>query len=66
MRVVVDTNVAFSALAAGCGDLAMRLLSPAELDFYAPRFLFIELFKHKAPSRCRDETAGGEAPRSAP
>ncbi len=48
MRVVVDTNVAFSALAAGCGDLAVRLLSPADTVFYAPRFLFIELFKHKA------------------
>lgn len=32
MRVVVDTNVAFSALAAGCGDLAMRLLSPETRD----------------------------------
>ena len=48
MRVVVDTNIAFSALAAGCGDLAVRLLSPAEMVFYAPRFLFVELFKHKA------------------
>jgi predicted nucleic acid-binding protein len=48
MRVVVDTNVAFSALAAGCGDLALRLLSPTETNFYAPRFLFIELFKNKA------------------
>ena len=48
MRVVVDTNVALSALAAGCGDLAIRLLSPAEMVFCAPRFLFIELFKHKA------------------
>ena len=48
MRVVVDTNIAFSALAAGCGDLAVRLLSPAETVFYAPRFLFVELFKHQA------------------
>ena len=48
MRVVVDTNVAFSVLASGSGDLAVRLLSPADTVFYAPRFLFIELFKHKA------------------
>ena len=47
MRVVVDTNIAFSALAAGCGNLAMRLLSPSETIFYAPRFLFVELFKHR-------------------
>ena len=47
MRVVVDTNVAFSALAAGCGNLAIRLLSPSETVFFAPRFLFVELFKHR-------------------
>jgi predicted nucleic acid-binding protein len=46
--VVVDTNVAFSTLAAGCGDLAVRLVAAAETVFYAPRFLFVELFKHKA------------------
>ena len=48
MRVVVDTNVVFSALAAGCGDLALRLLSPSDAVFFAPRFLFLELFKHSA------------------
>lgn len=48
MRVVVDTNVVFSALAAGCGNLALRLLSPTEIQFCAPRFLFVELFKHSA------------------
>ena len=48
MRVVVDTNVVFSALAAGCGDLALRLLSPSDAVFFAPRFLFVELFKHSA------------------
>lgn len=46
--MVVDTNVVFSALAAGCGDLALRLLSPTEIQFCAPRFLFVELFKHRA------------------
>ena len=46
MRVVVDTNVVFSALDAGCGDLALRLLSPSDAVFFAPRFLFVELFKH--------------------
>ena len=25
----------------------MRLLSPSETVFYAPRFLFVELFKHR-------------------
>lgn len=48
MQVVVDTNIVFSMLAAGCGDLAMRVLVPSEIVFYAPRFLFVELFKHSA------------------
>lgn len=48
MRVVVDTNIVFSMLASGCGDLAMRVLIPSEIVFYAPRFLFVELFKHSA------------------
>src|SRR5688572_23300400 len=47
MRVVVDTNIIFSALAAGCGNLARRLLSPSEVTFFSPRFLFVELFKHQ-------------------
>ena len=45
--MVVDTNIAFCALAAGCGDLGIRLMSPSDVTFYAPRFLFVELFKHK-------------------
>jgi predicted nucleic acid-binding protein len=48
MRVVVDTNIVFSSLAAGCGDLAVHLVSPSEIEFYAPRFLFVELFKYSA------------------
>ena len=47
MRIVVDTNIVFCALAAGCEDLAMRLTTPSESEFFAPRFLFVELFKHK-------------------
>ena len=47
MRIVVDTNVAFCALAAGCGDLGARLVASSDVDFFAPRFLFVELFKHK-------------------
>ena len=45
--VVVDANVAFKALAAGRGDLRDRLGPSGLLTFYAPRFLFVELFKHK-------------------
>lgn len=48
MRVVIDTNIVFSMLARGCGDLAMRVMVPSDTVFYAPRFLFVELFKHSA------------------
>ena len=45
--VIVDADIAFKTLAAGRGDLR-SLLSPAvPLRFFAPRFLFVELFKHK-------------------
>jgi len=47
MKVVVDTNIVFCALASGGASLGIRLTSPSENRYYAPRFLFIELFKHK-------------------
>jgi predicted nucleic acid-binding protein len=45
--VVVDANVAFKALAAGRGDLRDQLGPGASVEFFSPRFLFVELFKHK-------------------
>jgi hypothetical protein len=45
--VVVDANIAFKALAAGRGDLRDRLGPGASVEFFSPRFLFVELFKHK-------------------
>lgn len=48
---MVDTNIVFCVLAAACGDLALRLLSPSDIAFFAPRFVFVELFKQeKAPA----------------
>ncbi len=47
MRVVVDANIAFRALASGRGDLRSRLDAPAGKIFYAPFFVLVELFKHK-------------------
>ena len=44
---VVDANIAFKALASGQGDLRDRLRPLTTIRFYAPRFLFVELFKHK-------------------
>ena len=46
-RVIVDANIAFRALASGRGDLRSRLDAPEDIRFIAPRFLFVELFKHK-------------------
>ena len=45
--VVVDANIAFKALAAGRGDLRDRLGPATTVTFFAPRFLFVELFRHK-------------------
>lgn len=46
-RVVVDANIAFRALASSRGDLRARLDPTEEFRFVVPRFIFIELFKHK-------------------
>jgi predicted nucleic acid-binding protein len=45
--VVVDANIAFKALVSGRGDLRDRLGPSAALEFFAPRFLFVELFRRK-------------------
>lgn len=49
-RVVVDANVAWRALCRGREDL-VEMLRPAGplagATLHAPRFLFVELFKHK-------------------
>jgi predicted nucleic acid-binding protein len=45
--VIVDANIAFKTLAAGRGDLRNPLSPALLLRFFAPRFLFVELFKHK-------------------
>ena len=45
--VVVDANIAFKTLVSGRGDLRDRLGRATAVSFFAPRFLFVELFKHK-------------------
>ena len=49
-RIVVDANIAFRALSRGRNDL-VAMLRPAgrlaDSTLHAPRFLFVELFKHK-------------------
>jgi predicted nucleic acid-binding protein len=46
-RVIVDANIAFRTLAGSRGDLRSRFDSSDSVHFIAPRFLFVELFKHK-------------------
>ena len=50
-RVVVDANIAFKALNTSRGDLLAKLKPPLKqprvLLFYSPKFLIVELFKHK-------------------
>jgi predicted nucleic acid-binding protein len=45
--VVVDANIAFKALVSQRGDLRGRLDPAANVKFYTPGYLFVELFKHK-------------------
>jgi predicted nucleic acid-binding protein len=45
--VIVDANIAFKCLCAGRGDLRGRVGPGGHPHFFSPRFLFIELFKHK-------------------
>jgi predicted nucleic acid-binding protein len=46
-RVVVDTNILFASLLRRQTNLRQRLLTPSRHHFYSPRFVIIELFKHK-------------------
>jgi len=45
--VVVDANIAFKALARQAGHLRSRLRPADRPKLFGPRFLFVELFKHK-------------------
>jgi predicted nucleic acid-binding protein len=45
--VVVDANIAFRSLTSKRGYLRGRRHLPSGVRFIAPRFVFVELFKHK-------------------
>jgi len=45
--VIVDANIAFKCLVAGRGDLRERIGPGGHPQLFTPRFLFVELFKHK-------------------
>ena len=46
-RVVADANIAFKCLRAWRRDLRGRIGPGGHPHFFSPRFLFVELFKHK-------------------
>ena len=46
MKLIIDTNILFSALLSADNDFA-KLFFIEGLDFSACNFLFIEIFKHK-------------------
>src|SRR5438105_3166542 len=46
-RVIVDANIAFKCLRSNRGDLRERIGPGGHPQFFSPRFLFVELFKHK-------------------
>lgn len=46
-RVVVDTNILFAALLRRQSRLREALLTDAGHTFYCPRFVMVEMFKHK-------------------
>ena len=45
--VIVDANIAYKCLHSGRGDLRERIGPGGHPNFFSPRFLFVELFKHK-------------------
>lgn len=45
--VIVDANIAFKCLHTERGDLRERIGTSTRSQFFSPRFLFVELFKHK-------------------
>ena len=45
--VIVDANIAFKSLVTGRGDLRERIGPGGYPRLFTPRFLFVELYKHK-------------------
>ncbi len=45
--VIVDANIVFKCLLSNRGDLRGRIGPGGHPHFFSPRFLFVEVFKHK-------------------
>jgi len=46
MKVVVDSNIVFSALLKSPNQFCDTILLSGD-EFYTPKFMFVEIFKHK-------------------
>lgn len=46
MKIIVDTNILFSAMLSQGSDLR-QILNNQDLAIFAPNYIFLELFKHK-------------------
>ena len=46
-RIIVDANIAFRCLVAHRGDVRAQLMQQSRAGLFTPRYLFVELFKHK-------------------
>jgi len=47
VSIIVDTSILFSLLLRGTTEARKRFLTDSALRFFCPRFVFVELFKHK-------------------
>jgi hypothetical protein len=63
-RIVVDTSIFFSLPLRGDTPLRKRFLTDSGPQFHCPRFVFVELFKHK--ERIAQATALSEVHVAAP
>lgn len=45
-KVIIDTNIIFSSLLASSSKLRDTLMK-SDIIFYAPNYLFVEIFKYK-------------------
>lgn len=46
MKIIVDTNIIFSAILNSQNTIGQLLLRPNQLQFYSPHFLQIEIQNH--------------------
>jgi len=46
MKIIIDTNILFSAMLSS-GSHLRQTINNQDLEFFAPNYIFLELFRHK-------------------